>query len=411
MKIAKGLRWLLVWAAATALLAGALWLSGTSARGDVHVAGTLARGVSAAAWLICAPVLGAMRIFLGPEVYSTTLLQSVGAGIGAGLWCGVVRVLAAVRAWLGASRAPATGGAAERPSRRRFLVDGAAVAVAAPSAAMLATGTLATPWDLRLVKYRVAIRDLPRELDGLRIAQIADTHLGRFVPEEFIAKAVGMAIDLKPDVVALTGDYVYGGVAYIDRSAELFRVLGERLPGVPVVGVLGNHDWYADGRRMRAALEGVGVRMLDNAQTYLDATTRRLVDGVDAPERALCLAGVGDMWTDRVDLSRALAGVPSDMPCVLLAHNPDTAELSEVKASRGPRVDLMLSGHTHGGQVRLPLMKPWFVPSRYGAKYEGGVVQGPRFRVVVSRGVGLSLAPMRLGVPPEVLEITLVREA
>jgi hypothetical protein len=284
------------------------------------------------------------------------------------------------------------------------------VAVAAPSAAMLATGTLATPWDLRLVKYRVPIRGLPIALDGMRIAQISDTHLGRFVPEEFIAKAVGMAIDLRPDVVALTGDYVYGGVAYIDRSAELFGVLGERLPGVPVVGVLGNHDWYADGQRMRAALERVGVTMLDHVHTYLDAETRQLVGAPKRKDLALSFAGVGDLWTDRVDLAVAMDGVPHGIPCVLLAHNPDTAELPNVKASRGPRVDLMLSGHTHGGQVRLPLMKPWFVPSRYGAKYEGGVVQGPRFPVVVSRGVGLSLAPMRLGVPPEVVEITLVRE-
>ena len=402
----------MVWAVATLALAGALWLGGasTSSTGEAHVEGTLARGLASAAWLICTPVLLAMRVVLGPDVYSTALLQSVGAGFAAGIWCGAARVLIAVRARLGSSRTAPDGAAAAQPSRRRFLVDGAAAMVVAPSAAMFTAGTLATPWALKVVRYRVPIRDLPRGLDGLRIVQLADTHLGRFIPADFITSAVMMAIEQRPDVVALTGDYVHGGISQIEPSAELFRVLGERLPGVPVVGVLGNHDWYADGRRMRTALERVGVKMLDNGRIFLDATTRRLVDAPGEAGNALCLAGVGDLWTDRVEVAGALAGVPGDMPRVLLAHNPDTAELPEVKATRGPRVDLMLSGHTHGGQVRLPLMKPWFVPSRYGAKYEGGVVQGPACRVVVSRGVGMSVMPMRLGVQPEVVEITLVRE-
>jgi len=368
---------------------------------------------------MCAPVIGVMRIALGPEVYASAFLQSVGAGIAAGMWCGAVRLLLALRAWLGA-RGSGEQRPSERdsehagPSRRRFLVDGAAAVVVAPSATMLTAGTLVTPWDLQLRKYRLAVGDLPRELDGMRIVQVSDTHLGRFVPAEFIAKAVKMAIDLKPDVVALTGDYVHGGAAFIDHSAQLFAPFQERLPGVPVVGVLGNHDWYADGKRMRRALEQVGVQMIDNGRAFLDAATRRLLNGTLEgglkAGRGVCLAGVGDMWTDRVDVSRALVDVPEDWPRVLLAHNPDTAELPEVKSERGPRIDLMLSGHTHGGQIRLPGMKPWFVPSRFGAKYEGGVVQGPRFPVVVSRGVGLSLAPMRVGVPPEVVEITLVRE-
>ena len=121
----------------------------------------------------------------------------------------------------------------------------------------------------------------------------------------------------------------------------------------------------------------------------------------------LCLAGVGDLWTDRQLYARALAGVPGTTPRLLLSHNPDIAE-ERAFVSSGFRVDLMLSGHTHGGQIYIPGLGTPILPSRYGQKYAQGLVQGPTCPVFVSRGLGTALLPLRVGVPPEIAVIELV---
>jgi hypothetical protein len=201
----------------------------------------------------------------------------------------------------------------------------------------------------------------------------------------------------------LTGDYIHSEIRWIRPAAELFRPLVES--GVPALGVLGNHDWWAAGNEMRAALERIGVRMIDNDRVFIDAATQRVVGSV--PVRGLCIAGLGDLLTHVVDVDAALAGVPDGMARVVLAHVPDTAEEPGLISAGSPRIDLMLSGHTHGGQVKIPGLGTPIVPSKYGQKYAGGLVQGPRFRVLVSRGVGMSILPVRLGVPPEINEVVL----
>ena len=113
---------------------------------------------------------------------------------------------------------------------------------------------------------------------------------------------------------------------------------------------------------------------------------------------------MGDLWEDRVSFNDALAGVPEDMPRIVLSHNPDVAETMPA----GFRVDLMCAGHTHGGQVWVPTLGTPIVPSRYGSKYAGGLVQGPHCRVLVSRGVGMAILPVRFRVRPELVVIDLV---
>ena len=133
---------------------------------------------------------------------------------------------------------------------------------------------------------------------------------------------------------------------------------------------------------------------------------RRLVPAADA---GLAVAGVGDLWEDRQDYQRALGGLPGSMPRLLLSHNPDLAEQAEFIRS-GLRVDLMLSGHTHGGQVRLPGLGAPISSSRFGQKYSQGLVEGPVCRVFVCRGIGVSAFPLRLGVPPEIAVLELQSE-
>ncbi|MGE3107277.1 MAG: metallophosphoesterase [Phycisphaerales bacterium] len=307
--------------------------------------------------------------------------------------------------------------------RRAFLLDSSLVSATLLGGGVAAHATLVGPWSIATRRYRVPIRGLPRTLDGLRIVQVSDTHLGPRIPRSHIEHAVRRALALTPDLVVLTGDYVHMGKAHIAPAAELFIPLTR--PGASrlgVLGVLGNHDFYADGPAMARALRAIGVRMIDNDRVFLDASATRLTTEVpDNP--GLCIAGLGDLLEDRVDPVRALREVPADMPRVVLAHNPDTAEAPVVTGvahtkfypSQPPepgwpasRIDLMLSGHTHGGQIRLPFLGAPAVPSRFRQKYAHGLVQGPVCPVLVSAGIGMSVLPVRLGVPPEVVEITLV---
>jgi predicted MPP superfamily phosphohydrolase len=285
-----------------------------------------------------------------------------------------------------------------RAAMRSFVAAPVLMGVAGSSAAGV-KALAVDPYRLTVRRYRVPIAGLPRSLEGLRIVQFSDPHVGPRTPMSFLKRAVEQAADLRPDLVALTGDYIHHDIRQIAPAAELLAPLASL--GVPCVGVLGNHDWYGDGPRTGEALSAVGVRMLDNTRVYL-TSDRELTD--DARGAALCLAGVGDLTTDRVAFGEALMGVPHDVPRVLLSHQPDVAEMAQPH-----RVDLMLCGHTHGGQVRLPLLGAPIIPSRFGQKYEGGLVAGPWCPVVVSRGVGMSGLPIRFGVPPEIVEITLAR--
>ncbi|RNC81148.1 MAG: metallophosphoesterase [Phycisphaera sp.] len=275
---------------------------------------------------------------------------------------------------------------------------------AAPELAAIAGGgglvyaTLIEPAWIHVRRHDVPIAGLPSEFDGLRVLQITDTHRGPRVTASFIAEAVRLGLAQKPDLTVLTGDYVHQGEKFIEESAALMAPLAR---AVPTVGVLGNHDWYAGSRRVRETLSAHGVWMVDNDRCFM---RNRYALSRDAG--GLCIAGVGDLLEDDVEPDIAFAGIRRDVPRLLLSHNPDVAEMTQLG---NHRVDLMLSGHTHGGQVSLPLIGAPGVPSRYGQKYARGLVDGPSCRVHISTGVGMSVAPFRFGVPPEINVLTLVR--
>ena len=147
--------------------------------------------------------------------------------------------------------------------------------------------------------------------------------------------------------------------------------------------------------------------MIDNDRVWIDPISMSIAD--TPLDNALAIVGLGDLTEDATDIPKAFREIQTDTPRVLLAHQPDTAEIGSLKNPDAPRVDVMFSGHTHGGQVRIPFIGTPLVPSNYGSKYAGGLVQGPRFPVVVSRGIGMSLLPVRFRVPPEIVEVTLTR--
>jgi uncharacterized protein len=274
--------------------------------------------------------------------------------------------------------------------------------VTAGAGAAAAYPLFVEPHRLEITRHQFPVRGLPPSLDGLRIVQLTDIHLGPWTSVGRVRRIVETANALDADLVALTGDYVLQSPAYVPQAAAALAALRAR---IGIVGVLGNHDWGQDGPLSTRELTRAGVRMIDNDRLLLTPDRRLTPRPVDD---GLCLAGVGDLWRDRQLYDRALGGIAGHLPRLLLSHNPDVAEEREFIAS-GYRVDLMLSGHTHGGQVVLPLVGAPVTMSRYGQKYARGLVRGPTCPVFVSRGLGTAMLPVRLGSVPEIPVIELLR--
>ncbi|HET8951852.1 MAG TPA: metallophosphoesterase [Solirubrobacteraceae bacterium] len=226
---------------------------------------------------------------------------------------------------------------------------------------------------------------------------LTDLHAG--VPhagEHAIARWVARMNDEAPDVVLLGGDYadahwLFGGRMRPERIAE--RLAELRAP-LGRVAVLGNHDWKAFGMQMWTALAGAGIPVLEN-----DALA------FDAPGGRFHVAGVADVRYRRPDLARALAPVPEGEPVIVLSHDPD------VFPYMPSRVALTISGHTHGGQVAIPLLRRPFIPSRHGERFTRGHIAEHRRHLYVSAGLGTSGLPVRLFAPPELLVLELRPEA
>ncbi len=240
----------------------------------------------------------------------------------------------------------------------------------------------------RVVERDVRIRGLDARHDGVRIAQLSDLHVGRTTPASHIRAAVAAANSARADVIALTGDYV----CWKREDAEL---LGEQLRGLAaprVLAVLGNHDYFTWGAGVRAALEQNGCEVLRNQ------TTIAQVRG--AP---LAIVGVDDPITRHADLDAALAGAPAG-PRIVLCHSGD---LGPAIAARG--ADLILSGHTHGGQIYVKGITDRLLAAE-GIRYRrGAYALGERTQLYVTPGIGFSGITRRMGegTQAEVAVITL----
>jgi predicted MPP superfamily phosphohydrolase len=242
----------------------------------------------------------------------------------------------------------------------------------------------------RVNHHDVSIAGLPASFDGYRIAQISDLHCGPFASGARVDRWVARVNELDADLVAVTGDLIASGSAFVPVvAASLGKLRGRD----GVYACMGNHDYFTDGEEMVRALERAGLDVLRNRGVEL----RRA-------EETLYLAGVDDTWTHRNDLTRALAERPPGTPAVLLAHDP--ALFPEAAAHR---VDLTLSGHTHGGQIGVPFLTKRFNLARLMTPFTTGIYRDGSSILYVNRGLGATGLPVRLAVPPEIAVITLRR--
>jgi uncharacterized protein len=234
-----------------------------------------------------------------------------------------------------------------------------------------------TPVPPRVSEHEVRIHGLDPRHDGVRIAQLSDIHVGHLTPRSHVRAAVAAANAARPDLIVLTGDYVCW------RRSEA-PLAGEQLSGLVaprVLAVLGNHDYFTHGSGVRSALERNGYEVLRNRTTIADVR--------GAP---LAMIGVDDPVTRHDDLDAAFAGAPNGVTRIALCHAPDRAPAI---AQRG--VDLVLSGHTHGGQIYVKgitdrLMK------RIGLHYRRGMYPlDARGKLYVTPGVGFSGVTRRVG--------------
>lgn len=228
-------------------------------------------------------------------------------------------------------------------------------------------------------------RTLTRPLEPLRVALLCDLHYGPFVRAGSVEAWVEATLAGRPDLVLIVGDLVDRAVG-TDASA-LVATLGRLRAPLGVYATWGNHDHSSrlDLERFEAELAAVGIEVLTNSG--------RVVGG-------LFLAGIDDWRAGTPDLSTALAGRPTDLPCLLMSHNPDA--LPHVPTD----VDLTLAGHTHGGQVRLPGVGPLYTSSAYGRRFVEGWVRGPALGYV-SRGLGVGWLPVRVDCRAELTLIDL----
>lgn len=240
---------------------------------------------------------------------------------------------------------------------------------------------------LRLEQVTVEVAALPRGLDGLRIGFMTDTHHEPGRPQALLKRAVELLNDAQPDLICLGGDYVVSRAAEFNRAAVLLARLSAPLG---VYGVLGNHDYWAGADRIAAAVAATGITLLRNQARRLTAPSGD----------TFWLIGLDDAARRRADLRLAVAGVPDEGFRLLLAHEPDIADALDA------RVDLQLSGHTHGGQVVLPWLGAPLLP-RLGLVYTSGLYRLPTHALYVGRGVGGVPPYIRFNCPPEVTVLTL----
>ncbi len=275
---------------------------------------------------------------------------------------------------------------------RRRLLQGAAATAGLSIATGLYTWQIEPHW-LQIVERSLPIENLPTGLEGARLAQLSDLHIGRQVSDSYLLHTFARVRELAPEIVVYTGDFTTEGRGLFDHAGRMFNELP--LGTLATFGVLGNHDYGmrwsqldAADRLTRMAISA-GVEMLRNETSEIDG---------------LQIIGLDDIWSGRFNLRQAFATADLSKPAIVLSHNPDTADQPGWDGYSG----WILSGHTHGGQCKAPFLPPPILPVR-NRRYTAGEFElvGGR-RMYINRGVG-HLIQVRINVRPEVTLFRLVK--
>ncbi|MVP01766.1 metallophosphoesterase [Paenibacillus lutrae] len=276
-------------------------------------------------------------------------------------------------------------------TRRAFLGKGKIVVGAFLAAPFASYGyaRFAEPKWIRTTHVPLRMSRLPKAFDGMRIVHFSDVHIGPYLSPDELPQLMERIQSLNPDLICFTGDLydyrVYDKARVTAALASLKAPLGK-------FAVLGNHDYYESPRETEKVFQSAGFELLTN----------RSVPVVQGKSQ-IRVAGVDDMWEGRPELDRALQGTTGQEFVLLLSHAPDFADIALERP-----VDLQLSGHSHGGQVRLPFYGALTTPM-HGKKYVDGLYKlgGGKLHVYTNRGIGMTLHPVRFWCRPELTVLTL----
>jgi uncharacterized protein len=240
-------------------------------------------------------------------------------------------------------------------------------------------------------RYKIPIANLPHSFHGFTIAHLTDLHLGLLVSADFLKKVVTKTNALRPDAIVCTGDYVHARNTTVEID-QVWPILMQLQARHGVFSVLGNHDYSADKERSLYWLERSGQNL------------RHQCKAVDQGKERLVLGGAGDLWEDQLKIDTAFADSDENDCRILLSHNPDS-----VDTPFNTPVALTMSGHTHGGQVRLPFYGPPLLPVQ-NKRYSSGLIDTPKTKLFISRGIGWAIYPVRFNCYPEIAVFELVRQ-
>jgi predicted MPP superfamily phosphohydrolase len=272
-------------------------------------------------------------------------------------------------------------------NRRNFLK----FACYGGAAALLASYPVFIERNLvQINRYRVPVPFLPSSFHGFRVVHLTDLHLGLFVSESFIENVVKRTNDLKPDLIVCTGDYVHAqnSTSEIDRVWPILSKLEARHG---VCSILGNHDHWAGLEKSLYWLKKTGQDVRHKCKAVYKGKERILV------------GGAGDFWEDKLNIDQAFSSSDEGDCRILLSHNPDS-----VDTQFSTPLSLVLSGHTHGGQVSLPFFGPPVLPVR-NKRYSSGLIETDKVRLFISKGIGWAIYPVRFNCYPEIAVLELTR--
>ena len=280
-------------------------------------------------------------------------------------------------------------------TRRQFL----RAAAATGTLAVVGDALLLAPNRPRIIRQEFFLPRWPERLNGFTVAMLSDFHYDPYFSIHPLHAAIAMVNRLHPDLLALTGDFVSVPLVGDETKAAFAaepcaRLLRQMTAPHGLWAVMGNHDDATDAEHVTHALQAENIRVLANQSEPIEQDGSRF-----------WLAGVNDVISGTADLSKTMHGVPAGEPVILLAHEPDFAD----EASQYP-IDLQLSGHSHGGQIRIPFLPPLYLPE-LAKKYVWGTYHVGPLTLHTSAGLGTIGIPMRLNCPPEVTVLTLRRSA